>query len=158
MTNLTAADARAALEAEVRRIVDERCALAAQPCEFCEREVAALMALADAAGQAVAGPLEAETTRLRADLADAEAEVARWPRCPAGCRCRVGTDDADALECGCVGPCTAGWGAPKPAVTDMEPLHGLAAKWDANAARNQRNGQSLLDQGDEYGSEGLAVA
>ena len=40
----------------------------------------------------------------------------------------------------------------------LDPLHALAAKWDANAARNQRNGQSLLDQGDEYGSEGLAVA
>jgi hypothetical protein len=40
----------------------------------------------------------------------------------------------------------------------LDPLHALAAKWDANAARNQRNGQSLIDQGDEYGSEGLAVA
>lgn len=39
-----------------------------------------------------------------------------------------------------------------------KPFHDLAAKWDATAARNQRNGQSLLDQGDEYGSEGLAVA
>jgi hypothetical protein len=61
----------------------------------------------DASAQAVAGPLEAEIKRLRADLADAEAEIGRWPRCPAGCRCRVGTDDADALECGCDGPCTA---------------------------------------------------
>jgi hypothetical protein len=34
----------------------------------------------------------------------------------------------------------------------------LAAKWDATADRNQRNGQSLVDQGDEYGNEGLAVA
>jgi hypothetical protein len=34
----------------------------------------------------------------------------------------------------------------------------LAAKWDAAADRNQRNGQSLVDQGDEYGNEGLAVA
>jgi hypothetical protein len=40
----------------------------------------------------------------------------------------------------------------------LDPLHALAAKWDATAARNQRNGQSLIDQGDEYGSEGLAVA
>ena len=47
---------RAALEAEVRRIVDERCALAGQPCEFCEREVAALLALADAAIAAGAEP------------------------------------------------------------------------------------------------------
>lgn len=37
-------------------------------------------------------------------------------------------------------------------------LTALAAKWDANASRNQRNGQSLVDQGDEYGNEGLAVA
>jgi hypothetical protein len=40
----------------------------------------------------------------------------------------------------------------------LDPLHALAAKWDATAARNQRNGQSLVDQGDEYGNEGLAVA
>jgi hypothetical protein len=56
-----------------------------------------------------------ENVRLRKDLADAEAEIGRWPRCPAGCRCRVGTDDADALECGCDGPCTTGWDAPQPA-------------------------------------------
>jgi len=40
----------------------------------------------------------------------------------------------------------------------LDPLHALASKWDASAARNQRNGQSLIDQGDEYGNEGLAVA
>lgn len=34
----------------------------------------------------------------------------------------------------------------------------LAGKWNAAADRNQRNGQSLLDQGDDYGSEGLAIA
>jgi hypothetical protein len=34
----------------------------------------------------------------------------------------------------------------------------LATKWDATADRNQRNGQSLINQGDEYGNEGLAVA
>lgn len=43
-------------------------------------------------------------------------------------------------------------------ILDMTPLHDLAAKWDATAARNQRNGQSPLDQGDEYGSDGLAIA
>jgi len=50
---------------------------------------------------------DAETaTMLRADLADAEALLARWPRCPGGCRCRVGIpEDADANECGCDGPC-----------------------------------------------------
>jgi len=41
----------------------------------------------------------------------------------------------------------------------IEQLHALAKQWDANAARNQRNGQSLLNQGDGYaGGEGLAVA
>jgi hypothetical protein len=46
---------------------------------------------------------------LRADLADAEAQLARWPRCPAGCSCRVGIeDDADRNECGCGGPCNGG--------------------------------------------------
>jgi hypothetical protein len=39
-----------------------------------------------------------------------------------------------------------------------EQLHALAAKWDATADRNQRNGQSLVDQGDAYGDEGLAIA
>ena len=47
---------------------------------------------------------------------------------------------------------------PEQATGLLEPLHALAAKWDANAARNQRNGQSLIGQGDEYGNEGLAVA
>lgn len=47
-----------------------------------------------------------ELAMLRADLADAEALLARWPRCPAGCSCRVGIpEDADANECGCDGPC-----------------------------------------------------
>lgn len=48
--------------------------------------------------------------------------------------------------------------APELAAGLLDPLHALAAKWDSTAARNQRNGQSLLDQGDEYGSEGLAIA
>jgi hypothetical protein len=26
-------------------------------------------------------------------------------RCPGGCECRVGTDDADRLDCGCDGGC-----------------------------------------------------
>lgn len=41
-----------------------------------------------------------------AGRAGAEADP-RWPRCPDGCECRLGTDDADARECGCDGPCTA---------------------------------------------------
>ena len=49
---------------------------------------------------------DAETAELlRADLADAEAQLARWPRCPEGCGCRLGTEDADARECACDGPC-----------------------------------------------------
>ncbi len=63
-----------------------------------------------------------ENVRLRKDLADAEAEIGRWPRCPAGCRCRVGADDADALECGCDGPCTTGWDAPRAAPELAEPV------------------------------------
>lgn len=30
-------------------------------------------------------------------------------RCPEGCGCRLGTDDAARRECGCDGPCTTGW-------------------------------------------------
>jgi hypothetical protein len=57
---------------------------------------------------------DAETcAMLRADLADAEALLARWPKCPAGCNCRIGIpEDADANECGCDGPCNA---EPQPA-------------------------------------------
>jgi hypothetical protein len=53
---------------------------------------------------------DAETAAmLRADLADAEALLARWPKCPAGCNCRIGiADDPDANECGCDGPCNGG--------------------------------------------------
>lgn len=28
--------------------------------------------------------------------------------CPDGCGCRLGTEDADARECGCDGPCCGG--------------------------------------------------
>jgi hypothetical protein len=62
---VTALTARAALEAEVRRVVGERCALTSLPCEFCDREVAALMTLADAATASVAAPLEREIRELR---------------------------------------------------------------------------------------------
>jgi hypothetical protein len=50
---------------------------------------------------------DAETcAMLRADLADAEAMLARWPKCPEGCNCRIGIEeDADRNECGCDGPC-----------------------------------------------------
>lgn len=53
---------------------------------------------------------DAETAAmLRADLAAAEAQLAKWPRCPSGCSCRIGfEDDADRNECGCDGPCNGG--------------------------------------------------
>jgi hypothetical protein len=53
---------------------------------------------------------DAETcAMLRADLADCEALLARWPKCPAGCTCRIGIpEDADVGECGCDGPCNGG--------------------------------------------------
>lgn len=31
----------------------------------------------------------------------------RWPRCPDGCGCRMGSNDPDLADCGCDGPCTA---------------------------------------------------
>ena len=46
---------------------------------------------------------------LRADLDDAEAQLAKWPKCPAGCSCRFGYEgDSDRNECGCDGPCNGG--------------------------------------------------
>ena len=61
---------------------------------------------------------DAETAAmLRADLADAEAQLARWPRCPSGCSCRMGVEgDADANECGCDGPCNGG---PQPELAEV---------------------------------------
>jgi hypothetical protein len=32
-------------------------------------------------------------------------QAAALPACPQGCGCRLGTEDADARECGCDGPC-----------------------------------------------------
>lgn len=37
--------------------------------------------------------------------ADAVAGVSESPPCPGGCGCRLGTDDADRLECGCDAGC-----------------------------------------------------
>lgn len=66
---------------------------------------------------------DAETAALlRADLADAEAQLARWPRCPAGCNCRIGIDDdPDRNECGCDGPCNGGE-QPAPGVAALDAL------------------------------------
>lgn len=75
-------------------------------------------------------PHAPELATLRADLADAEALLARWPKCPAGCNCRVGTEDADVNECGCDGPCTTGW--------EPQPAPELAAKLRETAANNIR--------------------
>jgi len=56
-------------------------------------------------------PWESLTDRDRQvwdDAADAACNAdPRWPRCPDGCGCRIGTDDADSRDCGCDGPCTA---------------------------------------------------
>ena len=42
---------------------------------------------------------------LAEDLDDAGALLEHWPKCPDGCGCRLGTEDADAKECACDGPC-----------------------------------------------------
>lgn len=68
-----------------------------------EEQVTEIRAALDRAVKPKPAP---ELAMLRADLADAEAQLARWPKCPAGCGCRIGTEDADARECGCDGPCT----------------------------------------------------
>lgn len=84
---------------------------------------------------------DAETAAmLRADLADAEAQLARWPRCPAGCPCRVGIeDDADRNECGCDGPCNGG----------EQPARGLAAyEADIASLTDQRN--RVSDTADQF--------
>jgi hypothetical protein len=47
-----------------------------------------------------------ERDEAREQLADAAAIAASWPRCPDGCGCRLGTEDPEAAECGCDGPCT----------------------------------------------------
>ena len=69
----------------------------------------------------VAGEAAIEASGLRAELNEAKGHLARcaedisdlewqilrgWPKCPDGCGCRLGTEDADARECGCDGPCT----------------------------------------------------
>jgi hypothetical protein len=47
-----------------------------------------------------------ERDQLRAELDAAPPLFSAWPKCPDGCGCRLGTEDADARECGCDGPCT----------------------------------------------------
>lgn len=51
--------------------------------------------------------LTAERDGLREQVAATDAIAGQWPRCPDGCGCRLGTEDAEAGECGCDGPCTA---------------------------------------------------
>lgn len=48
----------------------------------------------------------AERDKLKLDLSGSETIAAAWPKCPDGCGCRLGTEDPDAQECGCHGPCT----------------------------------------------------
>lgn len=45
---------------------------------------------------------------FRAGWEAAEKHTAADRCCPEGCGCRLGTQDADARECGCDGPCTGG--------------------------------------------------
>lgn len=51
----------------------------------------------------------AERDQLRRERDEAEDENRKlldaWPKCPDGCGCRIGTEDADRLDCGCGGPC-----------------------------------------------------
>jgi len=46
-----------------------------------------------------------ENERLAADIGDLAAQLIAWPTCPDGCGCRLGTEDADARDCACDGPC-----------------------------------------------------
>ena len=86
------------------------------------------------AGAAPAGSAEEATAAL----------MERWPRCPDGCGCRLGTDDADHAECGCDGPCTSecresGYPdamsyrdlAVKAAMDDADALREQLADWEA---------------------------
>lgn len=99
---------------------------------------------------------DAETAELlRADLADAEALLARWPRCPSGCNCRTGIeDDADRNECGCDGPCNGGT-QPAPEVAaamaellskpDMAALVAAAKSYDHEWRPQGRNWAQVAD-------------
>lgn len=79
-----------------------------------------------------------ELAMLRADLADAEAQLVKWPKCPAGCSCRLGIeDDADRNECGCDGPCNGG---PRPAPELAAEVKRLSAE---NAALRDDAGDNL---------------
>jgi hypothetical protein len=85
---------------------------------------------------------DAETAAmLRADLEDAEAQLARWPKCPSGCSCRLGFEgDADRNECGCDGPCNGGeqpapGNAPELRITDCS-VHRDALHIQVNTGHN----------------------
>jgi hypothetical protein len=84
---------------------------------------------------------DAETAAmLRADLADAEAQLAKWPRCPAGCSCRAGIgDDADRNECGCDGPCNGG----EPPAPEADRYRGLLDEIGTIAANAPEDGDSF---------------
>lgn len=42
---------------------------------------------------------------LRDELTELREQMTTWPTCPDGCGCRLGTEDADAHDCACDGPC-----------------------------------------------------
>jgi hypothetical protein len=64
---------------------------------------------------------------------DAAPDTAPEARCPEGCGCRLGTDDADRRECGCDGPCT-GTAAPDTAQPDDIPLPPQCSRCQASSS------------------------
>lgn len=107
-------DLISACSAELLRVLDEHPDVAQPAPELTpgELELSELTAFRHLAQPAP------ELAMLQADLADAEALLARWPKCPAGCSCRIGIeDDPDRNECGCDGPCN-GEEEPAPEVAD----------------------------------------
>lgn len=74
--------------------------MSARPCPGCESLRRQCSELAGELGAAKAG-----NAGYRERLREAHDGLDRWPRCPDGCGCRLGTEDADARECACAGPC-----------------------------------------------------
>jgi hypothetical protein len=86
--------------------------------------------------------LTAERDGLRGQLAATDAIAGQWPRCPDGCGCRLGTEDAEAGECGCDGPCTTECrenGYPDaPSYRDQAVKHAMDERDEALAASEGR--------------------
>jgi HPt (histidine-containing phosphotransfer) domain-containing protein len=88
----------------------------------------------------------AELASLQADYQDLLATQDRqWARCPDGCGCRLATEDADARECGCDGPCTTECrenGYPdKPSYRDQAVKHALDERDALRRQLDARNRQ-----------------